>query len=101
MAVHYFGFPQQLRETRAICDRHALQLIEDCAHILPGIADGQAVGTYGDACVFSWRKLLPINDGATLYLKNPRYRLQPYRAHHAPIASTANAGVSDEVPTQT
>lgn len=77
LVVHYFGFPQQLHKMRSVCDQYGLLLIEDCAHVLPSLPGEQPVGTYGDACVFSWRKLLPINDGAALYLKNPRDRFQP------------------------
>jgi hypothetical protein len=77
LAVHYFGFPSQLQKMRSLCDEFNLLLIEDCAHVLPSLPCEQAVGTYGDACVFSWRKLLPINDGAALYFKNPHDHFQP------------------------
>ena len=32
VAVNYFGFPQDLAAIRAFCDRHALVMVEDCAH---------------------------------------------------------------------
>jgi perosamine synthetase len=68
LAVHYFGFPQDIAKIRALCDRHRVPLIEDCAHVLQGSYEGQPLGSFGDASVFSWRKQLPVGDGATLRL---------------------------------
>lgn len=71
VAIHYFGFPQPIRRFRALCDDHALALIEDCAHVLGG-ADGGTLGTYGDISIFSLRKFLPLYDGGQLVVNNPR-----------------------------
>jgi perosamine synthetase len=70
LAVHYFGFPQNVGKFREICDRRKLALIEDCAHVLTGMTHGQPIGSFGDASVFSWRKFLPMYDGGDLFLKN-------------------------------
>jgi len=67
--VHYFGFPNRnIRELRNLCDLRDLLLIEDCAHVLCGETDGIPLGQLGDAAVFSFRKFLPITDGAELRL---------------------------------
>src|SRR5437867_1289218 len=50
---------------------HGLALIEDCAHVLSGEVEGKSLGTIGDAAVFSWRKFLPIYDGAELVINRP------------------------------
>jgi perosamine synthetase len=71
LVVHYFGFPQPIDRLRALCDRHRLDLLEDCAHVLQGSLDGRPLGTFGDASVFSWRKFLPIYDGGDLWLRKP------------------------------
>ena len=71
LIVHYFGFPQPLLDLRRVCDAHGLALIEDCAHVLSGEVDGKSLGTIGDAAVFSWRKFLPIYDGAELVINRP------------------------------
>jgi perosamine synthetase len=71
LAAHYFGFPQDIRQFRELCDRHGLALIEDCAHVLGQPANAQPLGTLGDASVFSWRKFLPIYDGGELRLNRP------------------------------
>ncbi len=69
LSVHYFGFPNRnIRELRNLCDLRDLLLIEDCAHVLCGEMDGFPLGHLGDAAVFSFRKFLPITDGAELRL---------------------------------
>jgi len=70
LAVHYFGFPCGIERIRDICDRHKLFLIEDCAHVLKGEADGRPLGSIGDASMFSWRKFFPLYDGADLVLNH-------------------------------
>jgi perosamine synthetase len=74
MVVHYFGFPQSIGYFRELCYRNNLSLIEDCAHVLCGDTEGEAIGSVGDAAVFSWRKFLPIYDGAELVLNRPPKR---------------------------
>lgn len=71
LAVHYFGFPQKIREFRAFCDRHHLALIEDCAHVLPSRTGEPRLGSFGDASIFSLRKFIPAYDGGELWLKSP------------------------------
>lgn len=68
LAVHYFGFPQEIKLLRDFCDHHRLKLIEDCAHVLCGESEGQPLGTTGDFSVFSWRKFLPLHNGGELQL---------------------------------
>lgn len=70
LAVHYFGFPQQIQTFRELCDRRRLALFEDCAHVLRGETQGQPLGSFGDASVFSYRKFLPMYDGAELCLSH-------------------------------
>lgn len=69
LAVHYFGYSQKIREFRAICDRHHLALVEDCAHVLEYRFDCPCLGSFGDASVFSRRKFLPTYDGGELWLR--------------------------------
>lgn len=66
IVTHYFGFEQQLREIRALCTKHAIVLIEDCAHALFGLSSGQAIGTTGDYAVASCMKFLPIYEGGLI-----------------------------------
>jgi perosamine synthetase len=70
LAVHYFGFPQEIGRVQALCRRHRIFLIEDCAHVLEGHSEGRPLGSFGDVSVFSWKKFLPVYDGADLVLNN-------------------------------
>ena len=70
LAVHYFGFPQEIGRVQALCRQHRIFLIEDCAHVLEGQSEGRPLGSFGDVSVFSWKKFLPVYDGAELVLNN-------------------------------
>jgi len=90
LVIHYFGFPQPMGALQALCRAHRLALIEDCAHVLVGRAAGRPLGSFGDVSVFSWRKLLPLQDGAHLVLNNPQLRLDlPARANGPLLAAKA------------
>jgi perosamine synthetase len=71
LAIHYFGFPQPVRELQEFCRDHHLYLIEECAHVLTGQTDAGALGAFGDISIFSWRKFLPLYDGGHLVVNNP------------------------------
>jgi perosamine synthetase len=81
--VHYFGFPQDAPSFRALCDRRDLFLIEDCAHVQSGSVAGRALGTWGDASVFSWRKFFPLFDGGELILNRADCELNFQPAHES------------------
>jgi dTDP-4-amino-4,6-dideoxygalactose transaminase len=66
IAAHFFGIPQPLRGVREFCDRRGIALIEDCAHALFGIADGEPVGTWGDLAISSLTKFYPVPVGGCL-----------------------------------
>jgi dTDP-4-amino-4,6-dideoxygalactose transaminase len=66
MATHFFGFPQDLRALRALCDAHGAGLVEDCAHCYFGERDGVAVGSSGDYAIGSSMKFFPIYEGGCL-----------------------------------
>ncbi len=66
LLVHYFGFPNALDSALEFCRSHGLTLIEDCAHSFLTRYRGKIIGTIGDAGFYSFRKLLPIPDGAGL-----------------------------------
>jgi len=75
LAVHYFGFPQRIQEFRKLCEAKNLLLFEDCAHVLRGEIGGQPLGSFGDASVFSYRKFLPMFDGAELLLRDSSHNV--------------------------
>lgn len=72
LAVHYFGFPQDLRPFQAYCRRTGARLIEDAAHaFLSRNSQGKSLGTAGDFGIFSFRKSLPLPNGAGLIAQPP------------------------------
>jgi dTDP-4-amino-4,6-dideoxygalactose transaminase len=73
MATHFFGIPQDLAGLRALCDRHGVGLIEDCAHCFFGERAGIAVGSTGDYAIGSSMKFFPIYEGGCLV--SHRHRL--------------------------
>ncbi len=84
LVIHYFGFPQPIRELHRFATQHGLFLIEDCAHVLCGHLEGEPLGGWGDISVFSWRKFLPLYDGGHLVVNNPRLSA-PIRWDREPI----------------
>lgn len=54
MPVHLFGQVADLTVIKAICDRHHLHLIEDCAQSFGASIDGQQTGSLSDAAGYSF-----------------------------------------------
>lgn len=54
MIVHYAGFACDMERISALCKRHGLFLIEDCAHSPGADYNGRALGTFGDVSAFSF-----------------------------------------------
>jgi dTDP-4-amino-4,6-dideoxygalactose transaminase len=52
--VHLFGQPADIKAVKAICDKHKLFLIEDCAQSHFATSQGQKTGTFGIAGTFSF-----------------------------------------------
>jgi dTDP-4-amino-4,6-dideoxygalactose transaminase len=54
MIVHYAGFACNMERITALCKKHGLFLIEDCAHSPGADFRGQPLGTFGDIAAFSF-----------------------------------------------
>ncbi|MDD2760418.1 MAG: DegT/DnrJ/EryC1/StrS family aminotransferase [Methylomonas sp.] len=54
MPVHLFGQPADLPAIKAICDKHGLKLIEDCAQSFGATVNNQQTGSFGVAAGFSF-----------------------------------------------
>ncbi|WP_251017174.1 DegT/DnrJ/EryC1/StrS aminotransferase family protein [Streptomyces sp. ISL-1] len=64
IAVHLFGAAAGIDALRAICDRHGLVLIEDCAQAWLGEdSAGRLLGTVGDIACFSLQQYKHITAG--------------------------------------
>lgn len=66
LITHYFGFPQNLSQLRAFCDKYKLVLIEDCAHSFFGEHNGHPLGSAGEYAICSSMKFFPTYDGGCL-----------------------------------
>ncbi len=51
---HTFGIPADMDAIMAFAQKHALLVIEDCAHAIGATHNGKALGTCGDAAIFSF-----------------------------------------------
>jgi perosamine synthetase len=71
--THYFGFPQNQDKINELRSNTNLALIEDCAHSLFGMVNGKAIGSIGDAAIYSFKKVLALPDGGALVLRD-RYK---------------------------
>lgn len=75
MVAQYFGHAQSRADVGAIrdlCGEYDVFLIDDNAHAPLSRTDGQLLGTFGDVGITSLRKLLPIPNGAVLFLNTDR-----------------------------
>jgi perosamine synthetase len=54
MTVDIFGYPCELDELRAVCDRHGLVLVEDACEALGARYKGRLLGSHGHPAVFAF-----------------------------------------------
>ncbi|HET7760678.1 MAG TPA: DegT/DnrJ/EryC1/StrS family aminotransferase [Gaiellaceae bacterium] len=69
VAVDMFGYPCELDEIRAICERHGLALIEDAAEALGAEYKGAPIGSQGPSGVFGFypNKQLATGEGGVVF----------------------------------
>jgi perosamine synthetase len=68
VAVDIFGYPCELDELRALCDRHGLRLIQDACQALGAEYRGRPVGSHGPPAVFAFypNKQLATGEGGAV-----------------------------------
>jgi perosamine synthetase len=54
VAVDIYGYPCELDELRAICDRHGVALVQDACEALGATYRGRPVGSHGPSAVFAF-----------------------------------------------
>jgi dTDP-4-amino-4,6-dideoxygalactose transaminase len=67
--VHLYGHPANLTTIQELCTRHKLWLLEDCAQAHGAAWQGNKVGSFGRAAVFSFypsKNLTVMGDGGLL-----------------------------------
>lgn len=77
--VHLFGQPANMAAIKAICDKHGLLLIEDCAQSFGAAVDGSMTGTLGKMGCFSFfpsKNLGCFGDGGLITCATPELAAQ-------------------------
>lgn len=73
MAVHLYGGACEMPRLLALCERHKLKLIEDCAEAIGTTIDGKHVGNFGDVAAFSFfgNKTITTGEGGMVICRDP------------------------------
>lgn len=83
--VHLYGQLCDMKALRALANKHDLALIEDAAHAIEGLRDGNRPGQLGDAAAFSFyaTKNLTCGEGGALSTNSPKLqeRVRLLRQH--------------------
>jgi len=91
MIVHYAGFACDMERITALCKKHGLPLIEDCAHSPGADYKGQPLGTFGDIAAFSFfaNKNIAVGEGGMVVTRNADLyeKLRLLRSHGMSVAS--------------
>ena len=64
--IHYFGWPQPVKELMALCEAQGMMLVEDCALSLLSETLGRPLGSFGRYATFCLYKTLPVPNGGVL-----------------------------------
>lgn len=83
ITVHLGGNPADLDALQAICDRHGLLLVEDCAHAHGSEWKGKRVGSFGTAGTFSFQsgKLMTAGEGGIIITSDPAFERRARSIH--------------------
>jgi dTDP-4-amino-4,6-dideoxygalactose transaminase len=91
MIVHYAGFACDMERITALCKKHGLLLIEDCAHSPGADYKGQPLGTFGDISAFSFfaNKNIAVGEGGMVVTRNADLyeKLRLLRSHGMSVPS--------------
>jgi len=91
MIVHYAGFACDMERIIALCKKHGLLLIEDCAHTPGADFNRKPLGTFGDICAFSFfaNKNIAVGEGGMVVTRNAELfeKLRLLRSHGMTVAS--------------
>ncbi|MDD3651248.1 DegT/DnrJ/EryC1/StrS aminotransferase family protein [Immundisolibacter sp.] len=84
--VHLYGLAADLPRLLALAREHGLYLVEDCAQAVGGRFEGRALGSFGDAGVYSFfpsKNLGGFGDGGAVIARDPALlkRVRMYSNH--------------------
>jgi dTDP-4-amino-4,6-dideoxygalactose transaminase len=83
--THLWGLPCDMDPILELATRRGLKVIEDCAHALGATYRGRAAGTLGDAAIFSFQTLKPLNayGGGMAVMRDPVLAARVTQLAHA------------------
>lgn len=91
LIVHYAGYACDMDAIAAICKKHGLKLIEDCAHAPGGEYKGRKLGTFGELSAWSFfsNKNLAVGEGGMVVTRDPELlqKCKNLRSHGMTVAS--------------
>ncbi len=91
MIVHYAGYACDMDAIVAVCKKHKLPLIEDCAHAPGGEYKGRKLGTFGELSAWSFfsNKNLAVGEGGMVVTRDPSLyqSCKNLRSHGMTVAS--------------
>ena len=76
LPVHVFGYPCDTQKIHEIADRYGLRVIYDAAHSFGVEVNGEKIGNFGDASMFSFHatKIYHTFEGGALTFRDQRLR---------------------------
>lgn len=98
VAVDFTGQAVKHKEIRDICDEYNLIFIEDAAHAIGTVYDGQKVGSLADMTCFSFHpvKTITSGEGGAVLTNNEVYYKRLILAHSHGITHEYNEMMCDE-----
>lgn len=77
MLAHTLGNPFNVKEVKAICEKHELWLVEDCCDALGSLYDKKLVGTFGDIGTLSFYPAhhITMGEGGAVFTNNSKLKL--------------------------
>lgn len=81
--AHMSGAAAAVKEISDIAKRHGLFLVEDCAQCAGGTVNGQSVGTFGNAAIFSFQmnKNMTSGEGGCVITDDERLFERMFASH--------------------
>jgi DegT/DnrJ/EryC1/StrS aminotransferase family protein len=76
LTTNLYGLPDRVVELRSLSQQLGIPMIEDAAHAIETEVDGQAIGTFGTAAVFSLSKHVAATGGGALVFTDPASRME-------------------------
>jgi dTDP-4-amino-4,6-dideoxygalactose transaminase len=73
VVIHFFGYVDpSYAEAVKMAREHDVFVVEDEAHAMLSDVVGGICGRLGDACIFSFHKILPVESGGAAVINNPK-----------------------------